>query len=124
MKIGTGEVIPDHSLIFTGIAAQVIMTHTEAIPGQNIGIIAATPGTAHNAHAPHIQITVIDPIVTHQTNLIADHPHIEVPQPTTPEIIADHIHIHCTNPQGEFCICHTHTPTDHEANCTTRRTQE
>ena len=109
MKTGTGKVIPDHNLIFTDIAAQVVMTHTEATPGHDIGIITATPGVAYNAHAPHIEITVIDPTTTHHTNLIADHPHIEVPQLTTPEIIVDHIHIHPTNPQGEIHIGHTHT---------------
>ena len=56
MKTGTGEVIPGHNLIFTDIAAEVIMTHTEATPGHNIGIIAATPGVAHGAHIPHIEI--------------------------------------------------------------------
>ena len=64
MKTGTGEVVPGHNLIFTNIAAQVIMTHTEATPGHDIGIIAATPGVAHNAHAQHIEITAIDPTMT------------------------------------------------------------
>ena len=109
MKTGTGEVILDHSLIFTDIGAQVVMTHTEAAPGNNVGIITATPGVPHNAHAPHIEMAVIDPATTHHTNLTADHPHIEVPQLTT---------------QGEICKGHTHTPADHEANHTSRRTQE
>ena len=122
MKTRTGEVIPDHNLIFTDIAAQVIMTYTEAAPGHAIGIITVTPGVAHGAHVPHIEITVNDPAMTHHTDLITDHPHIEVPLLTTPEIIVDHIHIHPTNPQGEFHIGHTHTPADHEANHTTRRT--
>ena len=98
LKIGTGKVVPDHNLIFTGIAAQVIMTHTEATPGHDIGIIAATPGVAPDTHVPHIEITVIDPTVTHHTNLIAHHPDIEVPQLTTPEIIVYHVYIHLTNP--------------------------
>ena len=124
MKTGSGGVVPDHSLIFTDIVAQVIMTHTEVTPGHNIGIIAATPGLAHNTHVPHIEITVIDPAMIHHTNLIAYHPHIEVPELTIPKNIADHVHVPPTNHQGEFCIGHTHTPGDHESNHTTRRTLE
>ena len=98
VKARTGKVVPHHNLIFTDITVQVIMTHTEATPGHDIGIITATPGVAHNTNIPHIEITVINPTTTHHTNLIADHPHIEVPQLTTPEIIGDHIHLHPTNP--------------------------
>ena len=54
MKTGTGIVIPDNNLIFIDIAAQVIMIHTEAAPGHDIGIIVAIPGVAHDAHTPHI----------------------------------------------------------------------
>ena len=100
------------------------MTHTEAAPGHDIGIMTALPGVAHDTHITHIKTTVINPTVTHHANLIADHPHIEAPQLTTPEIIVDHIHVHPTNPQGKFHIDHLHTLADHEANCTTRRTQE
>ena len=124
MKIATGKVIPNHSLIFTGITAQVIITHTEAAPGHNIEIITATQGVAHDAHIPHIEITVINPAVTHHTNLIADHPHIKVPQLTTPEIIVYHIRIHPTNPQGEICTGHIHISAGHEANHTSRRARE
>ena len=79
VKTGTGKVIPDLNLIFTDIAAEVIMTQTEATPGHDIGIITATLGVAQDAHIPHIDITVINPAVTHHTNLTTDHPHIEVP---------------------------------------------
>ena len=101
MKTGTGKVIPDHNLIFIDIAARVITIHTEATPGYDIGIIAATPGVAHETHAPHIEITAINP--------------------TTPEII-HHVHIHPTNLQGEICTGHIHIPADHEANHISRRT--
>ena len=74
------------------------MIHTKAAPSHDIEIITATPGVAHDAHAPHIKITAIDPTMTHHTNLITDHPHIEVLQLTTPDIVVDHIHIHPTNP--------------------------
>ena len=80
VKTGTEKVIPDHNVIFTDITAQVIVTHTEATPGHNIGIITAHPGVVHDVHIPQIGITVIDPAMTHHINLIADHPHIEVPQ--------------------------------------------
>ena len=40
---GTDKTVPDHNLIFTDIIAQVVMIHTEAAPGHNIGIIVATP---------------------------------------------------------------------------------
>ena len=98
MKTGTGKVVPGHNLFFTEIAAQVIRTHTEATPGHDIGIITATPGVAHDSHAPYTEITAIDPTATHHTDPTADHPHIEVLKLTTPEIIVDHIHIHPTNP--------------------------
>ena len=54
MKTGTGEVVPDHNHIFTDTAAQFAMIHIEGIPGQDIGIIATTPGVAHDAQV-HIQ---------------------------------------------------------------------
>ena len=120
MKTGTGKVIPDHNLIFTDITARVITIHSEATPCHDIGIIAATPGVAHDAHAPHIEITTINSAMTHHTDLIADHPHIEVLQLTTPEIIVDHIHVHPTNLQGKICTGHIHIPANH----TSRRTQE
>ena len=122
VNTGTGEVLLDHDLIFTDITAQVIMTHTEATQGHDIGIIAVSPGVSHDAHAPHIEITVIDPTMTHHTDLIADHPHIAVPQLTTREILVDHIHVLPTIPKGEIHIGHTHIPADHKANHTSRRT--
>ena len=121
MKTGTGKIVPGHNLILTDITAQVIMTHTEATPGHDIGIIAATPGVANDTHAPHTEIKAIDPAMTHHTNPTTDHPHI-VLQLTTPEIIVDHIHIHPTNPQGEIPTGYIHIPADHEANHTSRRT--
>ena len=120
----TGEVVPDHNLIFTGITAQVIRIHTEAAPGHDIGIITATPGVAHDAHTPHIETISIDPTATHHIDLITDHPHIEVLQLTTPEIVVDCVHIHPINPQGEIHTGHIHIPTNQEANHTSRRTQE
>ena len=121
-KTGTGEVIPDHSLIFPGIAAKVVMTHTEAAPGHDTGIIAATPGVAHNTHAPHIEITVTNATMTYHIDPTTDHPHTEVPQPTTPEIEVDPAHIPSANPPGEICTHHIHIPADHKATHTTRRT--
>ena len=115
---GTGKVVPDNNLIFTDIAAQVFMTYTEATPGHNIGIIASTPEVAD---APQTEITAIEPAMTHHTDPFAVHPHIEVPQPTTPEIKVDSVHVHPTNLPGEVCI---HIPADHEANHTSRRTLE
>ena len=64
MKTGTGKVIPDHNLIFKDITAQVIMIHTEATLGHDIEIVTATSGVAHNAHAPHIEITAINLAMT------------------------------------------------------------
>ena len=124
MKTGTGKVIPGHNHIFTDITAQVHMTHIEAAPGHNTGIIATTPEVAHNAHTPHTGITAINPAMTHHINPTADHPHTEVPQPTTHEIKVDPIHVHPTNPAREICTSHIHIPADHKANYTTRRTQQ
>ena len=67
IKTRTGEVIPDHNLIFTDITAQVIMIHAEAAPGHDIGIITSIPGITHDAHTPHIEITAIDPAETHHS---------------------------------------------------------
>ena len=53
MKTGTGKVIPGHNYIFTDIAAQVIMTDIGATLGYTTGIIATTPGVAHDAQIPH-----------------------------------------------------------------------
>ena len=43
VRTGTGKFITGHNHIFTDTTAQVIMTHIEAAPGHNIGIIATTP---------------------------------------------------------------------------------
>ena len=99
------------------------MIHTEATPDHDIGIIAATPGVAYNAHAPHTEIIAINPTGTHHTNLIADHPHIDVLQLTAPENVVDHIHINPTNLQGKIHTSYIHIPADHEANHISRRTQ-
>ena len=58
MKTGTGKVIPGHNHIFTDITDQVIMTHTEATPGHDTGIITTTPEVAHDAHVLHTGITL------------------------------------------------------------------
>ena len=106
VKTGTGKVNPDHNLIFADIAALVVMVNTKTAQGHNIGIIRATTGAAYNAHAPPIQITAINPIMSHHNDHITDHPHIEVIQLTTPEIIVDHAHDHPTNLQDETCTGH------------------
>ena len=98
------------------------MIHMEATPGHDIGIISATPGVAHDTHTPHIEITAIDPTKTHHTDLITDHPHTEVLQLTTLEVIVDYIYVQPTNPQGKICTGHIHIPANHETNHTLRRT--
>ena len=120
VKTGTGEAIPDHNLIFTDITASVFTIHTEANPGHEIGIIAATPGAAHNAHTPHIEVTAIDLTRTHHITLIAHQPHIEALQLATPEIIVNHTPDLPTNPQGEIHTDQVHIPAHHEANHTSR----
>ena len=122
MKTGTGKVVPGHNHIFTDIAVQVIMTHTEATPGHDIRIITTTLEVAHDAHTPHTENTEIDPNMTHHTDPTMDHPHIEVPQPTTPEIEVDLSHIHSTNPPGEIHRGQIHIPADYKAKQTLGRT--
>ena len=61
--------------------------------------------------------------MTHNTNHLADHPHIEVLQLSTPEIAVDHAQDHPTYLQGETYTDQIHIPADHEANHTPRRTQ-
>ena len=123
MKTGTGEVDPDHNLIFTDIADGVITIYTEATQGHNTRINAATNGAAHNAHAPPIEATAINLTATHHINHTTVHPHIEVLQLTTPEITLDHAHDHLTNLQGKTCTDQVSIQTDHEANHNSRRTQ-
>ena len=122
MKTGTGTVVPGHNHIFTDITAPVIMTHIEAIPGHDIGMIATTPRVAHYTQVPHTGVIAINPTVTHHINPNADHKCTEVPHHTTPEIKVDHIHVHSTKPQEKICIGHTHTPAYHKANHITRGT--
>ena len=124
MKTGKGEANPDHYLIFTDIAAQVIAIHTEATQGHNIGIIAATTVVAHDAHALPIEVTTINLAMTHHIDCTTDHPHIEVLNLSTPEMTVGHAHNHPTDIQGE--TTHTdqvHIPADNKANHTSRRTQ-
>ena len=124
MRIGKGKVIPGHNHIFTDTAAQVIMIHIEAIPGHNTGIIATTPGVAHDAEVSHTGVISINPTMTHHINPTADHPCTEAHHHTTPETEVAHIHINLTNPQDKIHIGLTHTSVDHEANPITRRTPE
>ena len=119
MKTRTGEVIPDHKLICTDIAAQVITIHTEVAPGHDIAIITATPGVAQDAHPTHIEITAINPAMTHHTDHITDHPHIGS---SSTYHLEDHVHVHPTNLQGEISTGHIHILADHKANHTSRRT--
>ena len=122
VKTATGKVNLDHNLIFADIAAQVITIHTEAAQGHNTGINTATTGAAHNAHAPPIKVTVINPTMTHHINHIADHPHFEVFQLTNLKITAYHAHNLPTNFQGRTYTDQVHVPADHEANHTSEGT--
>ena len=122
MKTETGKADPDHNLIFKDIAAQVIITHTEAPQGHNTRINAATTAAAHKNHSPPIEATAIDPIMTHYINHIAVHPQIEVLQLTNPEITVDHIHDHPTDLHGKTHTYQVHILADHEENHTSRRT--
>ena len=124
MKTGTGKVVQGHNHSFTDTTAQVIMTHIEATPCHDTGIITTTTEVVHNAHVPHTEITAISPAVTHHINPTADHPHTEVSDPTTPEIEVDPTHIHPTNPPGEICPGHIHIPANHKSNHITRETPE
>ena len=122
MKTGTSKVIPGHNHILTDIAAQDVMIHIEAAPGHDTGIITTTPDIAHDAHVPHTGIKAINSTVTHHNDPTTDHPHAEVPHPTTQEITVDPPHVHPTNPPGEICTCCIHIPADYTAHYTTRRT--
>ena len=124
MKTGTGEVVPGHSHISTETAAQVTMIHIEVIPGHNIGIIATTPGVAHDAQVSHTGVIAINLAMTHHIHPTTHHLHTEDHHHTTPETEDNHFHIHPTNLQDKVDIGHTHTPIDHKANHITRRTPE
>ena len=115
------QIVPGENHISIDTTAQVIMIHIEVIPGHNIGIIATTPGVAHNAHVLHTGVIAINLALTHHINHTADHLHTETHHHPTPETDIAHIHTHLTNPQDEIHIVHTHTPVDHEANHITRR---
>ena len=71
IKTGTDKVIPGHNHILTDTAAQVDITHIEAIPGHDTGIIATTPGVTHDSPVPHTGDIAIDPAMTHHI-----HPHL------------------------------------------------
>ena len=122
VKTETGKVNPDHNLLSADFTARVIAIYTEITQGHNTRINTATTGAAHNAHTAPIEVTVIDLAVTYHTNLIADHPHIEILQLTTPEIAVDHTHEHPTNLQGKTHTNQVHIPADHKANHTSGRT--
>ena len=96
MQVGIGKVVPGYSHISTDTAGQVFMIHMEAIPDHNIGIIATTPGVAHNAQIPHTGVIAIDPTMTHHINLTTDHLSTEAHHHTTPETEITHFHIHPT----------------------------
>ena len=97
------------------------MIHTEATQGCNTRINAATTGAAHDSHASPIEVTAINPAMTHHTDHITDHPHIEVLQLTTPEIAVDYTYYHSTNLQGETHTDQVHIPTDYVVNHILRR---
>ena len=65
------------------------MTHIEATPGHNIGIIPTT----HDGQVSHTGATAIDPAVTHHINPTTDCQHTGIPHDITPEIKVEHIHI-------------------------------
>ena len=58
-KTGTEQAIPDLSHISTDITAQVNITHIEAIPDHDTGIITTITEVAHNAQALHTGVTAI-----------------------------------------------------------------
>ena len=58
----------------------------------------------------HIEITAIDPTMTHHIDPTTDHPHTDVPQTITPEIKVDPTHVHSTNPPREIHTDHIHIP--------------
>ena len=123
MRTGIGETIPGLSHTFTDTAAQVIMTHIEAILDHDIEIITTITGVAHNAQILHTGVIATDPAMTHHIDHTVDHPHTEAHH-TTPEIEAAHIHIHPTNHQDQIHTCCTHTPVDHKASHITGGTPE
>ena len=84
MRTGTGEVIPGKNHISTDTIAQVMMIHIEAIPGYDIGIIATTPGVAHDAQVSDTGVIAINPTMKHHINPTAYHPHTEAHHHTTP----------------------------------------
>ena len=85
VRTGIGKVIPGHSHISTDTTAQVIMIHTEIIPDHNIGIIATTPGVAHDAQVPHTGVTATDVAMMHRIDHTTDHTCTEAHHHTTPE---------------------------------------
>ena len=124
MRRGIGEAVPGHSHISTATTAQVVMIHIEAIPDHDIGITTTTPETVQYAPVPHTGTTAINPTTTHHINHTIGHPHTEAHPHTTPEIEVTHAGIYPTGCQDDIHVGHTHTPVDHKANHTTRRTPE
>ena len=123
MRTGTGETIQALSHSFTDIAAQVTRIPIDAIPDHDIGIITIITGVAHIAQIPHTGVIAINLAVTLHIDHTTDHQHTEAHH-ITPEMGACHAIVHHTNPHGKTHIDHSHTPVDHRANHTTRRTPE
>ena len=76
------------------------MTHIEAAPGHDTGMITTTPEVAH-FHIQRLQSLI--PLQHTTSTPTTDHPCTEVPHPTTPEVKVDPTHIHPTKPSEEIC---------------------
>ena len=94
------------------------MIPIEATLDHNTGIDAATTGAAHDNLTPPIEATATDLTMTHHTDHITDHPHIEALQVIDPEITVDHIHDHPTDLQGTNHVDQVHNPAGQEENQT------
>ena len=99
MKIETGKADPDHSHSFEDITTQVITVHIEATLDHNTRTDVTTAGAAHNDLTQPTEDAATDLTMTHHTDHIADHPHIEVLQVIGPEITVYHINDHPTDLQ-------------------------
>ena len=120
--IGTNKADPNHSLTFKDITAWVIMIPIEAALDHNTGIDTATKGAAHNDIALPIEATAINLTMTHHSDHIADHPHIEALQVINPEIIVGHILDHPTDLQGMNHVDEVQSAAGQEENHIPRRT--
>ena len=110
-KIETGETGPDHSLGIADIAAPAIVTCAEPAPNHNNGMGTAAIESPEGNPVQHTKAAAAEPIGTHHTDHITDHPLTATHQVTALRTTVDHIHTHHTDHQNIMHTSENHAST-------------